>query len=135
VQVDCTGAVCVCAVDPDCRFHAHLVHKRMTVPRPPDSPPAAHPEPPAVSAALAHAHRRYWRFNVTLIAVLMTIGFVVSFVLPMLAERFGSVRLAGFPLLFYVGAQGAILVYLALIVVYIVLMQFADARLQRAAGT
>ena len=32
----------------------------------------------------------------------------------------------------HVGAQGAILVYVALIVVYIVLMQFADARLQRA---
>ena len=42
-------------------------------------------------------------------------------------------RVAGFPLPFYFGAQGAILVYVALIVVYIVLMQFADARLSRAA--
>jgi uncharacterized membrane protein len=38
----------------------------------------------------------------------------------------------GFSLPFYFGAQGAILIYLALIVVYIVLMQGADRRLQRA---
>lgn len=76
-----------------------------------------------------HAHRTYWRFNVALIGVLLTIGGVVSFGVPLIAQRFGHVRVAGFPLPFYVGAQGAILVYVALIFVYIVLMQFADARL------
>ena len=40
------------------------------------------PEPPPVSAAMALAHRKYWRFNLALIAVLMTIGFFVSFVVP-----------------------------------------------------
>ena len=89
--------------------------------------------PPPVSVAMARAHRRYWRFNVALIAVLMTIGFVVSFGLPLFAQRFEGVRVAGFPLPFYFGAQGAILVYVALILLYIVLMQFADARLARAA--
>ncbi|SAL19313.1 membrane protein [Caballeronia cordobensis] len=89
--------------------------------------------PPPVSAAMARAHRRYWRFNVALIAVLMTIGFIVSFGLPLFAQRFEHVRVAGFPLPFYFGAQGAILVYVALILLYIVLMQFADARLARAA--
>ena len=82
---------------------------------------------------MARAHRRYWRFNVALIAVLMTIGFIVSFGLPLFAQRFEHVRVAGFPLPFYFGAQGAILVYVALILVYIVLMQVADARLLRAA--
>ncbi len=82
---------------------------------------------------MARAHRRYWRFNLALIAVLMTIGFIVSFGLPLFAQRIDHVRVAGFPLPFYFGAQGAILVYLALILVYIVLMQFADARLARSA--
>ncbi|SAK79079.1 membrane protein [Caballeronia calidae] len=91
--------------------------------------------PPPVSAAMARAHRAYWRFNVALIAVLMAIGFVVSFGLPLFAQRFEHVRVAGFPLPFYFGAQGAILVYVALILVYIVLMQIADARLARAART
>jgi putative solute:sodium symporter small subunit len=90
------------------------------------------PEPPAVSTAMALAHRVYWRFNVVLIATLMAIGFVVSFVLPMSAPALAGVRIGGFWLPFYFGAQGAILIYLALIVVYIVLMQRADRRLQRA---
>jgi putative solute:sodium symporter small subunit len=90
------------------------------------------PEPPPVSAAMARAHRKYWRFNLALIAALMTIGFFVSFVVPLLAPALAQVRVGGFRLPFYFGAQGAILVYLALIVVYIALMQRADRQLQRA---
>jgi putative solute:sodium symporter small subunit len=90
------------------------------------------PEPPPVSAAMALAHRKYWRFNLALITVLMTLSFFVSFILPLLAPALARVRVGGFSLPFYFGAQGAILIYLALIVVYIVLMQRADRQLQRA---
>lgn len=90
------------------------------------------PEPPRVSEAMALAHKRYWRFNIVLIAVLMTIGFIVSFVVPYFAKSLDGVRFAGFSLPFYVGAQGAIIVYVLLIGVYIVLMQFADRELQAA---
>jgi putative solute:sodium symporter small subunit len=93
------------------------------------------PEPPPVSAAMARAHQKYWRFNLALIATLMTLGFVVSFVLPLVAPALDPVRFIGFRLPFYFGAQGAILIYVALIVVYIVLMQRADRRLQRAFDT
>ncbi|MPW10668.1 DUF4212 domain-containing protein [Paraburkholderia sp. CNPSo 3155] len=81
---------------------------------------------------MALAHRKYWRFNLALIAVLMTLGFFVSFVVPLLAPALARLRVGGFSLPFYFGAQGAILIYLALIVVYIVLMQRADRQLQRA---
>ncbi len=81
---------------------------------------------------MARAHQKYWRFNLALIAALMTVGFVVSFVLPLVAPALDQVRFFGFRLPFYFGAQGAILIYVALIVVYIVLMQRADRRLQRA---
>ena len=90
------------------------------------------PEPPPVSEAMALAHQRYWRFNLMLIAVLMAIGFVVSFVVPLLSSALRDVRFAGFSLPFYVGAQGAIIVYVLLIGVYIVLMQRADRVLQAA---
>jgi putative solute:sodium symporter small subunit len=90
------------------------------------------PEPPPVSDAMARAHQRYWRFNLALIATLMAIGFVVSFVVPLAAGGLTDVRVGGFRLPFYMGAQGAILIYLALIVIYIVLMQRADRVLQRA---
>ncbi|GAA5249711.1 hypothetical protein BMMON3_21790 [Burkholderia mallei] len=89
------------------------------------------PPPPFVPAPLARAHARYWRFNVALIAVLMTIGFAVSFLVPLFAPALAHVRFAGFSLPFYVGAQGAILVYLGLIGAYIVLMQRADRVLRR----
>ncbi|KVE92355.1 DUF4212 domain-containing protein [Burkholderia vietnamiensis] len=88
--------------------------------------------PPPVPEPLARAHARYWRFNVALIAVLMTIGFTVSFVVPFFAPALAGIRFAGFSLPFYFGAQGAILVYLVLIVVYIGLMQRADRLLRRA---
>lgn len=87
--------------------------------------------PPPVPAPLARAHARYWRFNVVLIAVLMATGFSVSFVVPFFAPALAGVRWQ-FSLPFYVGAQGAILVYLVLIVVYIGLMQRADRILRRA---
>ena len=88
------------------------------------------PEPPPVSVAMARAHRRYWRFNLALIAVLMTLGLSVSFIVPLVARSLMQVRFAGFRLPFYIGAQGAILAYLALIAIYIVLMQRADRTLQ-----
>ncbi|MBY4796203.1 DUF4212 domain-containing protein [Burkholderia multivorans] len=87
--------------------------------------------PPPVPEPLARAHARYWRFNVVLIVVLMAIGFSVSFVVPFFAPALARLRFAGFSLPFYVGAQGAILVYLVLIAVYIGLMQRADRTLRR----
>nr|WP_028208413.1 DUF4212 domain-containing protein [Paraburkholderia nodosa] len=89
-------------------------------------------EPPPVSEAMARAHRRYWRFNLALIAVLMTIGFLVSFVAPLFARPLADLRFAGFSLPFYLGAQGAILLYVLLVTIYIVLMQRADRVLQAA---
>jgi putative solute:sodium symporter small subunit len=90
-------------------------------------------EPPPVSSAMVLAHRRYWRFNVILISVLMLIGFVFSFIVPLLARSLSCVRVAGFRLPFYIGAQGAIVVYLLLIAVYIVAMTRADRRLRQSA--
>jgi putative solute:sodium symporter small subunit len=104
----------------------------MVAPRPSD--PVSQPEPPPVSSAMALAHRRYWRFNIVLIAALMAVGFSVSFIVPLFARELSAVRIAGFRLPFYLGAQGAILIYLALIVVYLALMTFADRALRRAAA-
>ncbi len=105
----------------------------MVAPTSSELPPKLPPEPPSVSAAMQRAHARYWRFNITLIAVLMAIGFCVSFVAPLYARELAAIRFAGFSLPFYLGAQGAVLVYLALIAVYIVSMQVADRALRRAA--
>ena len=102
--------------------------------RPAQSTPYSTPEPLPLSDEMVRAHRRYWHFNVVLIAVLMTIGFCVSFVVPLFARELSVFSFAGFSLPFYLGAQGAVLVYLALIVVYIGLMSLADRWLRRAAA-
>ena len=85
-----------------------------------------------MSSALARAQRRYWRFNLVLIGVLMAVGFSVSFVVPLFARELAGLRFAGFSLPFYLGAQGAIVVYLVLIVIYIVAMGMADRAMRRA---
>ncbi|MBN3723951.1 DUF4212 domain-containing protein [Burkholderia sp. Ac-20379] len=97
----------------------------------PSSTASHRTEPPPVPARLARAHARYWRFNLILIAVLMAIGFGVSFVVPFFAPALAGLRFAGFSLPFYLGAQGAILIYLLLIAVYVLLMQRADRTLRR----
>jgi putative solute:sodium symporter small subunit len=121
------------ADNPDCLPGGFLIHRRMVAPHTPSQPALnPPPEPPPVSDAMARAHRRYWRFNLVSIAVLMALGFLVSFVVPLAAPTLTQVRFAGFSLPFYLGAQGAILIYVGLIVIYIVLMQRADRTLQRA---
>ncbi|WP_205417404.1 DUF4212 domain-containing protein [Trinickia diaoshuihuensis] len=106
----------------------------MAAPRPLDPVAQRSLEPPPVSSAMLLAHRRYWRFNVILISVLMLIGFAVSFIVPVFARTLTGLRVAGFRLPFYLGAQGAIIVYLLLIAVYIVAMTRADRRLRQAAA-
>lgn len=106
----------------------------MAAPRPLDPIAQRSLEPPPVSEAMALAHRRYWCFNVMLIGVLMLIGFAVSFVVPLFARSLTGVRVMGFRLPFYMGAQGAIVVYLVLIAVYIVAMTRADRSLRQAAA-
>jgi putative solute:sodium symporter small subunit len=43
-----------------------------------------------------------------------------------------GIRFAGWSFPFYVGAQGATIVYLALVVIYIVAMTYADRRFRLA---
>ena len=82
--------------------------------------------------ALALAYRAYWRFNVCVIAVLLSVGALVSFGVPFFAESLERIHFAGWSLPFYVGAQGATIVYLALVGLYIGAMTLADRRLRAA---
>ena len=106
--------------------------RRAILSTPPVTVPEPPPEPPRVSEHARRAHQRYWRFNLVLIAVLMSVGLVVSFGLPLVAPALETRRFRGFSLPFYVGAQGAILLYVALVLVYIGAMQLADRRLRDA---
>lgn len=75
---------------------------------------------------------RHWRRTLWLVAVLMAIGFVVTFVPQFWAREWASVRIAGWPLPFYMGAQGSILIDIGLIAFYALMQRRNDARYRDA---
>jgi putative solute:sodium symporter small subunit len=73
--------------------------------------------------------RAYWRKNLGYLAVLLSIWFVVSFGAGILfVDALDQVRVGGFKLGFWFAQQGAIYVFVALIFVYVVLMNRLDRR-------
>ena len=67
---------------------------------------------------LTERHREYWRRNLKITAILMAIWFVVTYVVAFFARDINAVTVFGFPLGFYMGAQGALVIYVLLIVYY-----------------
>ena len=67
---------------------------------------------------LSAQHHEYWRKNLVITAVLLSIWFVVTFVEAWFARELNQVSFFGFPLGFYMSAQGSLVVYVALIGIY-----------------
>lgn len=73
----------------------------------------------------------YWTYNLIVISVLMGIGLLVTFVVPFFGRSlFLAWRWHNVP--FFLGAQGAVLIYVVLIVVYAILMNRLDRRQRQA---
>lgn len=68
----------------------------------------------------------YWRRTRLLTAVLLAVWFVVTFVGAYYAIALNEFELFGFPLGFYAFAQGALIVYLAIIAIYVYVMNRLD---------
>ena len=77
---------------------------------------------------LTDAQRRYWRLNLLLTFGLLALWFGVTFVIGYYANEFNAISFLGFPLGFYMFAQGSLVVYLLIIVVYVVVMNRLDRR-------
>ena len=67
---------------------------------------------------LTERHKEYWHKNLVITAVLLAIWFVVTFVEAWFARDLNNVSFMGFPLGFYMSAQGSLIVYVVLIGVY-----------------
>lgn len=67
---------------------------------------------------LTERHREYWRKNLRITAILMVIWFVVTYVVGWFATGVNQITILGFPLAFYMGAQGALIIYVLIIVFY-----------------
>jgi len=75
--------------------------------------------------------KKYWRKNLTYLAVLLSIWFIVSFGCGILfKDALNNIRLGGFKLGFWFAQQGAIYVFVILIFVYVWLMNRLDETME-----
>jgi putative solute:sodium symporter small subunit len=71
----------------------------------------------------------YWRRNLLYVGVLLVVWFAVSFGAGILfVDQLDQIRIGGFKLGFWFAQQGAVYVFVALIFVYVLLMNRLDRR-------
>lgn len=75
---------------------------------------------------LTEKHREYWSRNLRLTLLLLVIWFVVTFVMGFYARELATINFAGWPLSFYMGAQGSLIIYVVIIGVYAKKMRQLD---------
>ena len=67
---------------------------------------------------LTEKHQEYWRKNLVMTGILLAIWFIVTFVEAWYARELNSITFMGFPLGFYMSAQGSLVIYVIIIGVY-----------------
>jgi len=73
--------------------------------------------------------KKYWQINLKYLVILLSIWFTVSFLFGIiLVDKLNTIRLGGFKLGFWFAQQGAIYVFVILILVYIKLMNRLDKK-------
>jgi putative solute:sodium symporter small subunit len=75
---------------------------------------------------LTETHIDYWRKNLVLTGIILAIWFVATFVVAWFAIPLAEIKLFGWPLSFYMMAQGSLIIYVALIGWYAVAMRKMD---------
>ena len=71
--------------------------------------------------------KKYWKENIRLLLILLSIWFLVSFGAGILwVEELNAIRLGGFKLGFWFAQQGSIYVFVILIFIYVKLMNKLD---------
>jgi putative solute:sodium symporter small subunit len=67
---------------------------------------------------LTQKHHDYWNKNLLITAILLSLWFVTTFVVGWFAEELNSIVILGFPMGFYMNAQGSLIIYVILIWYY-----------------
>ena len=83
---------------------------------------------------LTEQHREYWNRNLALTGVLLAIWFVSTFVMGYYARELNSINFFGWPLAFYMGAQGSLIIYVLIIWYYARRMNTLDEQYGVAEG-
>ncbi len=78
---------------------------------------------------MSDLRRQYWRKNLQYLGLLLSVWFLVSYGFGILfVEQMDRIRFGGFKLGFWFAQQGSIYVFVALIFVYVFLMNRLDRR-------
>ena len=75
---------------------------------------------------LTERHNEYWHKNLVITAILLSIWFIATFVEIWFARELNTITFLGFPLAFYMSAQGSLIIYVALIGIYALFMRKLD---------
>ncbi len=67
---------------------------------------------------LTEKHHEYWRKNLVVTGILLLVWFIVTFVEAWFARELNTITFLGFPLGFYMSAQGSLAIYVAIIGFY-----------------
>ena len=69
----------------------------------------------------------YWKYNIRLTTILLVIWFVVTYLLGgVWAGALNAITIAGFPLGYYMAAQGSLAIFVIAIALYAKLMNAKD---------
>ncbi len=77
---------------------------------------------------LTQKHEEYWHKNLVITAILLLVWFIATFVEAWFARELNTITFLGFPLGFYMSAQGSLIIYVALIGIYALLMRKLDLK-------
>lgn len=73
--------------------------------------------------------RNYWHANLRVVSILLAIWFVVGFVISIFfIDIFNTIKIGKVGLGFWFAQQGSIFVFVLLVLVYAVVMDFVDRR-------
>ena len=75
---------------------------------------------------LTEKHNEYWRKNLVMTGILLLAWFIATFVVAWFARELNSIVIFGFPLGFYMSAQGSLVIYVAIIGIYAWYMRKLD---------
>ena len=88
-------------------------------------------DPAAMSSTPSpEARARYWRKNLSWLAGLLAVWFIVSYGCGILfVDQLDKIKLGGIPLGFWFAQQGSIYVFVVLIAIYVMVMNRLDREL------
>jgi putative solute:sodium symporter small subunit len=67
---------------------------------------------------LSARHQEYWRKNLRITLILLAIWFIVTYVIGYFAREIFSFNFFGWPFAWYMGGQGALIIYVLIIWFY-----------------